>query len=163
VKPVLIAALSGLLLGAGNHTSASLLWYWSYSGTGVSASGTFATEVSPDADGFYRITGITGTANGATITGLQPTGTAIPGNSGFAVDNLVSPTGSQLTKHGFGFAVANGAFHNPFYAGHHLDYISTPPYADGTGVEPTIHFTAARVVGDARTKPDAAPALHVPP
>jgi hypothetical protein len=145
VKPVLIAALSALLLGAGNHASAALLWHWNYSGTGVSASGTLATDVSPDANGFYRITGITGTANGAAITGLQPAGTAIPGNSGFAVDNLVSPTGPQLTKHGFGFAVADGSFHNPFHAGDDLDYISTPPHVDGAGEEPTIHFTAVPV------------------
>ena len=142
MRSILIAALSILLAGAGNHASASLLWHWNYNGTGVNASGTFTTDVSPDANGFYQIIGIIGTANGGTITGLQPTGTAIPGNSGFAVDNLVRPTGPQLTSHGFGFAVSNGEFHNPFYAGDYLDYIATPPYVDGAGAEPTIRFTA---------------------
>jgi hypothetical protein len=122
---------------------ASLLWDWSYTGTGVRASGTFTTDVNPDAHGFYQITGITGSANGGTITGLQPTGTAIPGNSGYRVDNLVSSTGAQLTEHGFGFSVSNGEYHNPFYNKDHFDYISLPPYVDGAGAEPTIHFTAA--------------------
>ena len=148
MRSILIAALSILLAGAGNHASASLLWHWNYNGTGVNASGTFTTDVSPDANGFYQIIGIIGTANGGTITGLQPTGTAIPGNSGFAVDNLVRPTGPQLTSHGFGFAVSNGEFHNPFWAlhaGDYLDYIATPPYVDGAGAEPTIRFTASPV------------------
>ena len=142
MKPILIALLSMLLLGPGNRARASLLWQWNYSGTGVSASGTFATDDSPDVNGFYQITGIAGTANGGTITGLQSTGTAIPGNSGFPVDNLVRPTGPQLTTHGFGFAVSNGEFHNPFFSGNYLDYISTPPYVDGAGAEPSIRFTA---------------------
>ena len=111
---------------------------------GVSASGTFTTDAKPDVDGFYQITSITGRANGGTITGLQAAGTAIPGNSGFIVDNLVGSTGPQLTMHGFGFSVSNGEYHNPFYSkDHHLDYISFSPYLDGAGVEPTIHFTAA--------------------
>jgi hypothetical protein len=142
VKSVLVA-LSVLLLSGSQQAWASLLWDWSFTGTGVSASGTFTTDTRPDVKGFYQITGITGRANGGTITGLQATGTAIPGNSGFAVDNLVGSTGPQLTMHGFGFSVSNGEYHNPFYSKHHLDYISLPPYVDGAGIEPTIHFTAA--------------------
>ena len=115
MRSILIAALSILLAGAGNHASASLLWHWNYN-----ASGTFATDVSPDANGFYQIIGIIGTANGGTITGLQPTGTAIPGNSGFAVDNLVRPTGPQLTSHRCGVAVSYAECANPFYAGDYL-------------------------------------------
>lgn len=140
---ILIVALSVLLLGASKRASASMLWNWSYTGAGVSASGTFMTDATPDADGFYQITGITGTANGGTITGLQAAGTAIPGNSGFRVDNLVGSTEPRLTMHGFGFSVSNREYHNPFYQGGYLDYISLPPYADGAGAEPAIHFTAA--------------------
>jgi hypothetical protein len=65
-----LVAFSVLLLGAEHPARASLLWHWSLSGTGVSAIGTFTTGDAPDDQGFYRITGIAGTANGATITGL---------------------------------------------------------------------------------------------
>jgi hypothetical protein len=119
-----------------------MLWHWSFNGTGVSAAGTFTTDDAPDAQGFYQITGITGTANGGTITGLQATGTAIPGNSGFPVDNLIRVAGPQLTTHGFGFAVSNSEFHNPFYLNNYRDYVAVPPYVDGTGAEPAVTFTA---------------------
>lgn len=117
--------------------AASTLWNWSYSGTGITAGGTFTTEDTPDADGGFLITAITGTRNGSSITQLQPAGTAIPGNEPFAVDNLVF-VGSepQLTVHGFGFATADGNFANPFFADFlpspgYLEFFSTPPFTDG--------------------------------
>jgi hypothetical protein len=145
VKPVSLAALSVLLFGGSNLAWASLVWQWSYTGPGVHASGNLTTDDRPDAHGYYRITGITGTANGARITGLQAAGTAIPGNSGFPVDNLVASAGPQITLHGFGFAVSNGEYHNPFFDKNYRDYISLPPYVDGAGAEPAIDFTAALV------------------
>src|SRR3982751_5457550 len=85
--------------------SASSLWNWSYSGAGITAGGTFTTADTPDANGGYLITAITGTRNGETITALQPTGTAIPGNEPYTVDNLIfKNSAAQLTSHGFGFA-----------------------------------------------------------
>ena len=144
MKPNLIAAWAVLLLGGTKSVCASQ-WNWSFTGAGVTASGAFTTEATPDARGFYRITGITGTANGSTITGLQPAGTAVPGNTGYPVDNLVSSNGPQLTAHGFGFAVSNGEYHNPFYHEGYLDYVSRPPYADGAGAEPGVDFRADRV------------------
>ena len=121
------------------------------------------TDAAPDAHGFYQITGITGTANGGAITGLQTAGTAIPGNGGYAVDNLVGTTEPQLTMHGFGFSVSNGEYHNPFHATDYLDYISRPPYADGAGVEPAIRFTATLVGADAFARGEAcADDMHRP-
>ena len=73
---------------------------------------------------------------------MQPTGAAIPGNTGFPVDNLIRSTAPQLTKHGFGFADSNGAYHNLFHLEQYRDYISRPPYAKGKGAEPMIEFTA---------------------
>ena len=106
---------------------ASTLWSWDYSGDGITASGTLTTLDSPDAQGGYLITAITGARNGQTITALQPTGTWIPGNEPFAVDNLVFPgPGPQLTKAGFGFALADGTYSNPFYA----DFLPTPGYLE---------------------------------
>jgi hypothetical protein len=61
--------------------NASILWDWNYSGSGITASGTFTTGDTPDANGAYLITDITGTRNSETITALQPPGTSIPGTS----------------------------------------------------------------------------------
>jgi hypothetical protein len=47
-----------------------------------------------------------------------------------------------LTGHGFGFSVANGEYHNPFYMNDNRDYISRPPYPGGGGEEPAIRFIA---------------------
>ena len=123
---------------------ASLLWNWSYNGTGVSASGTFTTNDAPDGAGFYQIVGITGADNGVTITGLQPTGTAVPGNEPYVIDNLVSATEPWLTKQGLGFSLANGNYANPFYNGSiYYEYLSVPPYANGAGSERPVSFSAA--------------------
>jgi hypothetical protein len=141
---LLIAA--AVLLTAGQPAEALLLWNWSYSGAGVTASGTFTTNDTPDGAGFYRVVGITGADNGAAITGLQPTGTAIPGNEPYAVDNLVSAAEPRLTTHGFGFSLANGNYANPFYNGSsYLEYLSVPPYVNGAGPERPVSFSAAIV------------------
>jgi PEP-CTERM motif len=141
---ILIAA--AIFLIHGRSANALLLWNWSYSGAGVSASGTFTTNDAPDAAGFYQIVGITGTDNGATITGLQPMGTPIPGNEPYAVDNLVSAVEPRLTAHGFGFSLTNGDYANPFYNGsNYYEYLSVPPYKNGAGPERPVSFSAAIV------------------
>ena len=76
----------------------------------------FSTAGVPDSEGHYLITAITGQRNGVAIVGLQPAGTAIPGNAGFPVDNLISGSGEQLTGNGFGFETADHAHSNPFFA-----------------------------------------------
>jgi hypothetical protein len=142
-KRIFIAVLLASCFVGGTNAGDTLQWRWSIAGDGVTASGTFVTDDIPDADGFYRITAITGTVNSATITGLQPAGTAIPGNSGFSVDNLVRATDVRLTTHGFGFAASDGTYHNPFFVLQYRDYISRPPYPDGEGSEPTVEFSAS--------------------
>jgi len=137
---------AALLLMHGQPAKALLVWNWSYSGAGISASGTFTTNDAPDRAGFYQIVRIGGTDNGATITDLQPTGTAIPGNEPYAVDNLVSAVEPRLTTHGFGFSLANGNYANPFYNGsNYYEYLSVPPYVNGAGPEKPVSFAAAIV------------------
>lgn len=118
-------ALSGTLCAP--HAWADLVWNWSYVGTGIQASGSLTTQDTADADGFHLITGISGTRNGAEITGLYPTGTAIPGNEPYALDNLIrfGPQG-LVTVHGFGFTTAAGGYANPFYA----DFFNPPIYME---------------------------------
>ena len=122
------------------EANASLYWNWNYAGTGITASGTFVTNDAPDGLGFYLITAITGVRNGETITALQPTGTAIPGNEPFAVDNLIGLNGPQLTHNGFGYAIAGGTYANPFFADFstppgYLEFFSAPPFNGESGTE----------------------------
>jgi hypothetical protein len=126
MKRLVIAA--AILLMYRQPSGALLLWNWSYSGTGVSASGTFTTNNAPDGAGFYQIVGITGADDGVAITGIESTGTAIRGNEPYAVDNLASAAEPHLTTHGFGFSLANGDRANPFYYGSsYYEYLSVPP------------------------------------
>jgi hypothetical protein len=118
-----------------------LLWHWSYSAGGIHAEGTFTTTNVPQGD-FYQIVGITGARNGVRITGLQPTGTAIPGNQGYPVDNLVSAAGMHLTNNGFAFALENGDSANVFNNPPNDEYLSAPPYPEGQGTETAVSFEA---------------------
>jgi hypothetical protein len=143
VKLALLLAMGGVLLGGGAH--ASTMWKWSYQGEGVAASGAFTTKDAPDADGFYEITGISGEANGVAIMGLQPCGTSVPGNDGYPVDNLVRIDAPRLTAHGFGYALANGTYANPFYGAHFAKPNYYAFFSDPTNrrtSEPSVTFTA---------------------
>jgi hypothetical protein len=85
---LLIAWLLAASLAPARPAAASLVWTWSYSEAGISASGTLTTEDAANAAGFFPITGISGSRNGVAITALQPAGTAIPGNEPVLVDNV---------------------------------------------------------------------------
>jgi hypothetical protein len=126
----------------------ALEWRWSYQGEGVSASGAFTTKDAPNADGFYEITGIKGEMNGVAITGLQPPETSIPGNDGYPVDGLVRAAAPQLSLHGFGYALADGTYANPFYGAHFVPpsvyaFFSDPAHRKTS--EPAVNFTATIV------------------
>ena len=126
----------------------ALEWRWSYQGEGVTASGSLTTKDGPNADGFYEITGIKGEMNGVAITGLQPAGTSIPGNDGYPVDGLVKAEAPQLSLHGFGYALADGTYANPFYGDRFVPpgvyaFFSDP--ANRKSSEPLVKFTATIV------------------
>jgi hypothetical protein len=136
-----VAALAALPVEAAE-------WRWTYQGEGVTASGAFTTKDAPNADGFYEITGITGEANGVAIKGLQPPRTSIPGNDGYPVDNLVRTETPPLSAHGFGYALADGTYANPFYGAHFVPpgvyaFFSDP--RNGRHSEPLVTFTATVV------------------
>ena len=138
-------ALSLLIAVALALPAEALEWRWSYQGEGVSASGALTTKDKPNADGFYEITGIKGEANGVAITALQPPGTSIPGNDGYPVDNLVRTEAPQLSLHGFGYALADGTYANPFYGARFVPpsvyaFFSDP--ARRKTSEPAVTFTA---------------------
>ena len=135
-RPIWLALILVAALPATTTQATALTWNWSYSGLGITTSGTFTTDDTPDGAGFYLITGIAGVRNGAPILGLQPAGTPIPGNEPFSVDNLVRLEFPQLTVHGFGYAIAGGTFSNPFFADfsqppEYLEFFSAPPFTPG--------------------------------
>jgi hypothetical protein len=135
ISATALVTVSELFFGTiQSATAATLSWDWNYTGSGIAANGTFSTNDTPNSSGFYLITGITGTRNGATITGLQPAGTPIPGNEPFNVDNLISLNPQQLTGDGFGYATAGGSFASPFYA----SFLPTPGYLEVFSEPPIV-------------------------
>jgi hypothetical protein len=125
----------------------ALEWRWSYQGEGVTASGSLTTKDTPDAGGFYAITGIKGEMNGVAITGLQPPGTSIPGNDGYPVDGLIKAKAPHLSLHGFGYALADGTYANPFYGDHFVPpavyaFFSDPAHKKTS--EPLVTFKATK-------------------
>lgn len=124
-------------------------WIWKYTGDQVAAGGTFTTADQPDSNGRYAILSIAGQRNGIAIKALQPAGTAIPGNAPYKVDNLIvqsgNKRGNQLSKAGFGFALADGTYCNPFGdGGKSTEYLSSRPYKDRAGKETAVSFEARR-------------------
>lgn len=146
MKQGLLAAtvFAGMALSVPAH---ALTWAWSYAGNGISAHGSFTTTDTQNAKGYYTITAISGTRNDIQITGLQPAGTGIPGNTAYPVDDLVREAQPQLTGEGFGFSLANGSDSNPFYADFrappaYLEFHSNPPDGSGPTTELPVKFTA---------------------
>ena len=139
----------GAAMAAGD-AEAAMQWRWTCAGPGFEAAGEFTTEDTPGLDGFYAITGVTGEANGVPITGMQATRTAIPGNDGWPVDNLIRAAKPQLSPGGFGFALADGSFASPFF-GEHFDppgflvVVSNP--ARHIWREPRVSFEAVQSGG----------------
>jgi hypothetical protein len=145
LKLVLSLLIAAMLIAP---PAEALEWRWSYQGEGVTASGSLTTKDTSNADGFYEITAIKGEANGIAITGLQPAGTSIPGNDGYPVDGLVRTEAPHLSLHGFGYALANGTYANPFYGDHFVPpgvyaFFSDP--ANRKTSEPLVKFTATIV------------------
>jgi hypothetical protein len=95
-----------VLVAAGTASSAhaSLLWDFTFGviGGGDTASGTLTTNSL--SSGTYAITGITGTFDGQTITGLAPTGQG-PYNIS---DNLLYPGPGFLDLGGLAFTFSGG-------------------------------------------------------
>ncbi len=111
----LALALALAAATSAGSAEASTRWRWTCTGPGFEAKGELTTEGEPDADGFYAIVEVAGEANGVRIAGLQQARTAIPGNEGWPVDGLVRARPPQLSAGGFGFALADGSYVNPFY------------------------------------------------
>lgn len=130
------------------NAKAEKIWNWNYAGSSIAASGTFTTSEDMDSQGFYQIFSIAGHRNGELITGLHPTGSTIPGNEPYVLDNLIRVGASgQITMHGFGFSTVSGNYANPFFA----DFLVPPVYMEvftttSTYSELPITFSATPMV-----------------
>jgi hypothetical protein len=105
ILPLVVGGAVAGIVVSGASPAQALTWNWSYTGTGISASGTFTTNDTPDGSGFYTISGISGTRNGVTISALSA-----PGLLGLN-DNRISASSPYLTLFGFTYSW-NGSFVN---------------------------------------------------
>ena len=128
--PILACALLTMSLAAHANT-----FSFSDTGTGISGSGTFTTTAL--SGGSYTITGITGTQNGAAITGLV---------SYQSSDDLLFSSGALLDFSGVSF-VAGGIDYN-LYAFttspavyHECNSGSVNNCSEDAPLDPTIAFT----------------------
>lgn len=130
--------LSGAALLASGLAHADTVWSWSYSGSGVSASGTLTTAgaaLVPE-----DILSISGTRNGQTILGLVPLGE----DSNFLYDNKFVNDGAYFSEAGLLFDVGGGDtdhFNVYFFEGQHFDL----QVVDGQGIEIPISFSVTAV------------------
>lgn len=91
-----------------------LLWQFSYSGAGVSASG-YLTTLADLVDGAYQIVGVTGTRDGDAMNSLFPAGTYSASGGGILIsDNLLFPDGPYLGLGGFTFHAGSDRY-NIYY------------------------------------------------
>jgi hypothetical protein len=97
MRSTAITAVALVAAGTAGSAHASLLWDFSFTGGGYTATGTLTTD--PESSGSYLITGITGTFDGYAITGLLPV-------NADANDNLLYPGPGFLDAPGFAFTVA---------------------------------------------------------
>src|ERR1700733_926929 len=104
MRRVPIAAAILATAGAAAPAHASVLWDFTFTAGGDSASGTLTTD--DLSAGSYQITDVTGTFDGITITGLAPTGQgpSVPDGT----DNLLFPGPDFLDGNGFAFDLASG-------------------------------------------------------
>lgn len=94
--------LAGAALLAAGVARADTLWNWSYSGDGVTASGTFTTAgnaLVPE-----DILSFTGTRNGTTILGLVP----LDSDSNFIYDNQFTRIAPYFSEPGILYDIGGG-------------------------------------------------------
>lgn len=132
-------AASTALLAAG-AAQADTTWAWSYSGDGVTASGTFVTAGSalvPE-----DILSISGTRNGETILGLVPLGS----DSNFVYDNQFTVADPHFTDGGLLFDIGGGDFGHVNLYYYEGQYFDLQVDADaGIAYEAPISFTVSAV------------------
>jgi len=129
--------LAAALTLAGLGSAQANTWAWSYSGTGVTASGTFTTAgaaLVPE-----DILTFSGLRNGVAITGLVPLDT----DPNFLYDNQFIAVGDHFSDAGVLYSVAGQDNVNLYFlAGTYTDLVID---AAGNAVETPISFSVSAV------------------
>lgn len=128
--------LAGAALLAAGAARADTLWNWSYSGDGVTASGTFTTAgtaLVPE-----DILSFTGTRNGTAILGLVP----LDSDSNFIYDNQFTSVAPYFSEPGILYDIGGGT------AGSHINiyWDSADGLIHDLQVDPTESFVIDTVV-----------------
>jgi hypothetical protein len=98
-----------------------LEWQFSYSGSGVSASGTLTTLATP-VGGHYQIVGLSGTRNGEAMNALFPAGTYGASGGGLLIsDNFLFPVDPFLEFGGFTFHAGSDRYNVYYMNGQYYD------------------------------------------
>jgi len=173
-RNLIALAAVALLACSASTVRADTIYDWSYTGTGVSASGTLTTSGALTAlTGYhytttmygYDIIGITGQRNGVNITGIVPD-THFPNTTvigSMEIDDALLPNGSggfMLDIEGLGYYVgadyytvsANGSWGgSPYqqlaYGGGYAE-VTDSQYMHGIGLGNSLTITEAAVVPD---------------
>jgi PEP-CTERM motif len=101
--------LAGAVLAGGISTAQAETWAFSYTGPGITASGTFTTAGAALA--LEDILSISGTRNGVAITGLVPLDT----DPNFTYDNQFTIGSPNFTEGGMLFSLAGGGLNTNVY------------------------------------------------
>ncbi|MBL8306327.1 MAG: PEP-CTERM sorting domain-containing protein [Rubrivivax sp.] len=135
-RQMCLAATLGLAALGSAH--ADQTWFWSYTGSGVNASGTFTTA--GPALVFEDVLSITGSRNGQPILGLVPLDT----DPDFIYDNQFSSVGDHFTDGGLLMAFGGGLpnVNLYFFNGSYTDL-----FIDGAGdpIETAVNFSVSAV------------------
>lgn len=134
-KQVLLAAT--LAFSGWGAAHADQTWAFSYSGDGVTASGTFTTaSAAPVAQDVLSISGV---RNGVAILGLVPVGSSLT----YSYDNQFNPAGPFFTQDGLLLAMDGGVpdVNIYFFQGAYTDLLD----CDNTCIETPISFNVTAV------------------
>ena len=101
--------LAAALTVAGLGSAQADTWNWSYTGPGITASGTFTTA--GNALVAEPILSITGTRNGSAITGIVP----LDSDDNFIYDNLFTISSPNFTEGGFLYSINGGLNTNVYF------------------------------------------------
>ncbi len=134
-KQVLLAA--SLAFSGWGVAHADQTWAFSYSGAGVTASGTFTTASA--APGAQDVLSISGTRNGVAILGLVPLGSSLT----YLYDNQFDPVAPHFTENGLLLSMAGGLpdVNVYFYQGVYTDLTD----CDNSCIDTTISFNVTAV------------------